>query len=737
MRVAWLLLAASLRQTWKRLALIAGAIAIGVALLLSFTAAFNALTRTSEHNGWQLAVAQQQEQREALAAPSAVDPLYVVLGVNSSATRWRDRDIRIVSFASGGPNSPRLGALATPEVGEYYVSPALARIIAQHPEDKIGQRFGTRQLGLVPDEYVATRDALLVLRGMSRAEAEAGSAARVSTLIPTGGTREFISALITRVLYLGIFILLFPVALLIVIATQLGSAQREQRYAALRLIGATRAQIVRIVSLESLAAAIVGIAVGALIALATRPLLTGFRFGGERFWPHDIAVPPLHALIIVAGTILLTLLANWWAIRQVQLSPLGVARRQRTLPPPRWWRAVPLLLGVGIVGYARLTTAKDLASSAAVLLVFAGIVLTSIGLVVSGPWLTQRLARIVGRRTSRPVILLGTRHIEVHARQVFRSVSGVVLALYAGSFYLTAVSGLDDYNASVATTGYAQLNPGYGLVIGDRLPDTFVEGLKARPFVREVTPVEQIAGAITVMPCELVASASSMTCPPGARLLGVNLGADTTAPRYYGQTRGEIADQLIRQLHADPRSAATPVVRYLVHFDDTALDQLRSFIAIETAPLLTSNSYLLSRSDSRPLVPSTTIRDLAGLAYAGIVVTMLLAVVSLAVSTVGGLLERRDSLITLRLGGMDLGQLKRLVLLESLIPLVLTSLIAAGAGVGIGYAFMDMVSSSLDAKLSPLYLVVVAGSLGAATVTIYLILPIIRSITSTEAKRME
>ncbi len=42
---------------------------------------------------------------------------------------------------------------------------------------------------------------------------------------------------------LGGTILLFPIVMFISVSTQLGSAQREQRYAALRLIGATRKQV--------------------------------------------------------------------------------------------------------------------------------------------------------------------------------------------------------------------------------------------------------------------------------------------------------------------------------------------------------------------------------------------------------------------------------------------------------------------------------------------------------------
>lgn len=742
MHVAWILLMASLRQTWKRLVLIAGAIAMGVAMLTSFTAAFNALTHKSNHNGWQLAVAQQQKQanQKTLVAPAGVDPLYVILSTkhNLGLNRWRDRDIQTASLYSGGPKSPQLGTLPTPKDGEYYVSPALEQIMREHPADNIGQRFGAKQIGIIPSQYVATRDTLLVIRGMSQAEVKASSAQPAYTFTPTSGAHKFVSDLVTNILYLGTFILLFPIVLLISIATQLGSAQREQRYAALRLIGATRSQIMKVISLESMAAAIVGIVLGILAYLVARPFLTEFRFGGERFWPEDITVIPVQYLIIVTGTMLLTLLANWWGMRHVQFSPLGVARRQKIFQSPRWWRILPLLIGLGIVGYARLTTDNDSASSATILIVLIGVMLISIGLVVIGPWLTQRLAQIVGRRTKRPVTLLATRYIEVHAPQVFRSVSGVVLALFAGSFYLTTVSGIEDYSGRVImSNGYSQLKPGRALIMSDRFQSNSADKLKAKPFVHDVATVEQIAGAVTVIPCEAAVTYTTITCPPGARLVGVNLSASTTDPRYYGQTRADIARQLIEQLHADPTSAATPVVQYLVHFDSSALDRLRSFVAVETAPLLMSNSYVASGIDTQNPVPNTIISDLAGLAYAGILVTMLVAIVSLAVSTVGGILERRRSLTTLRLGGMEPGQLKRLVLVESLIPLVVTSLVAAGVGVGVGYEFMEMVSGSLDAKLSPMYLTVVAGSLVAATIVIYLTLPMIQRITSMEANRTE
>ncbi|QIU86704.1 FtsX-like permease family protein [Trueperella pyogenes] len=72
--------------------------------------------------------------------------------------------------------------------------------------------------------------------------------------------------------------MLFPVVILISIAAKLGSVQREQRYAALRLVGATNKQILSIVTFESLVAAVVGYALGALAYLATSaPLRHLFR----------------------------------------------------------------------------------------------------------------------------------------------------------------------------------------------------------------------------------------------------------------------------------------------------------------------------------------------------------------------------------------------------------------------------------------------------------------------------
>lgn len=157
-----------------------------------------------------------------------------------------------------------------------------------NPEDNIGSRFGGKQIGIIPEALSTSPDSLEAIRGMSEQEANSG---RVFSIYKFSSSTEAVSRYsgsVGVILIFGASILLFPIVMFISIATQLGSAQREKRYAA-RLIGATRKQVSRIIAVESLSAAVVGIVVGSLAYLAVLPLMSQFEFNGVRFWqkrPH-------------------------------------------------------------------------------------------------------------------------------------------------------------------------------------------------------------------------------------------------------------------------------------------------------------------------------------------------------------------------------------------------------------------------------------------------------------------
>lgn len=74
-------------------------------------------------------------------------------------------------------------------------------------------------------------------------------------------------------------ILLFPIVMFVAVATQLGGVQREKHYAALRLIGATKKQVTRVILLESLIASIVGVVIGLVAFWLFQAPLQNFEMG--------------------------------------------------------------------------------------------------------------------------------------------------------------------------------------------------------------------------------------------------------------------------------------------------------------------------------------------------------------------------------------------------------------------------------------------------------------------------
>ena len=440
MGIGWLLFAKSVSQNWRRLALVTVAVALGVTMLLTFAAALNGLNARNSHNDW------RTQLFTSRAEDPGVAPLIASTWVPGNLNKWQNDTIWITSLYATGENSPKLTGIATPKPGEYYVSVALDTVIREHPESNLGKRFGEKQIGVLSDTYTTSPDSLDVIRGMTKLESESTidgtTYPHIYALSPGAKAANRYSGPITYLMFLGIVILLFPVLLFISIAVQLGSAQREQRYAAIRLVGATRSQVTRIIAVESLIAAIAGIGLGSLSYFLARLWLLDFRFDGLRFWPGDLMVRPEQYLLVAVGTLIMALVANWWGMRHVQTSPLGVARRQRVEKQPRWWRVVPLAAGIGLFMATYLTAKKDQDSTQTLLLVLGSVILIMFGFVLAGPWLTKVLSRIAAKRARRAHVLLATKRIAAQPKQVFRSVSGVVIALFAGSFFLTAYAAI-------------------------------------------------------------------------------------------------------------------------------------------------------------------------------------------------------------------------------------------------------------------------------------------------------
>lgn len=742
MSVSWMLLQKSGRQSFARLGLTTAAVALGIVLVCCFTAGINGLMRRAGGSAISLA-AHQASRKEASQQPiDGIEPLRISNVVRlGNASKWRGQYIQAYSMY-GTAKSPQFAKLKTPQAGEYYLSKALADAVAQHPEDDILARFGsnTKYLGVLPSEYVSGPDALMMVRGASADEVAASDAtakargqasyfANVYRTDANGLTSNVgLDPISITVLGVGGTILLFPIVIFVSVATQLGAAQREKRYAALRLIGATKRQVARILMLESLLASVVGVIIGLGAFWLLQAPLQNFKMDGMRFNPGDLALTATQYALIIGLTLGLTVFVNWRRMRRAQISPLGVSRSVEKVKKLRGWR--PLVPATGIVIFAWLSSKPGLdwltanrESVMPMLLLMATLLLVMFGLVLAGGWLTNKLSLLAARWANSASMLIAGKRTAVHSRTVFRGVSGVVLALFAGSFYLTATSGIENLNVqAIKDNGYSQLKHGTAAVIGRSLPSDMAKQLKQQSYITSVATIYPREDGSAIR-CQDLAIYTEHTCPSNAR------------PDQFALLNFDAPVVKNVSLMAD-NIDTSGAKEYLVTVkSDNDLEKLRSMVVMRANQY--DLTYVVGGTDSKKPHINPTIREFADLAYVGIGVTLFVAVASLIVSTIGGLMERRRSLYTLRLGGMRLAQLKRLVMVESVAPLLITSILSCGIGVWTGVVFTKMFSTTLKPVLTPTYFVIVGLGLLAAIIGIYLILPMVDKLTRAEANQTE
>ena len=157
MSVSWMLLKKSGRQSVVRLGLTAAAVALGIMLVCYFVAGTNGLLGRSNRVVIGSIAADASNNTDSQKPIKGVDPLKAMAWQPGNTSKWRDQSISVYSMY-GTDKSPQFAKMKTPRPGEYYMSRALAELVADYPEDNILARFGknTKYLGLIPDEYVET-----------------------------------------------------------------------------------------------------------------------------------------------------------------------------------------------------------------------------------------------------------------------------------------------------------------------------------------------------------------------------------------------------------------------------------------------------------------------------------------------------------------------------------------------------------------------------------------------------
>ncbi|KUL21724.1 FtsX-like permease family protein [Actinoplanes awajinensis] len=713
------------REAIVRLAVLAAAVAVGTGMLLVTLAGVNAVHAQNLRYSWL-----NSGVTSAATGPEAADPALWQIREDF----FRGDPIARVDVAISGPDGPVLpGRTALPAPGEYVVSPALDRLLRTHPADQLRDRFPGRQTGVLGHDALPSPDSLIAVVGGTREQVSripgATEVTRMVTVSPDDcrDCRAGIGADgIVLTLSVVAAALLFPLLIFIGTATRLSAARREQRFAAMRLIGATPRQITQFAAAESAAAAAAGALAGLAVFFAARVGLARVPFTGDPFFLDDLSLSLLDWLVVTLGVPLAAALAARIALRRVRISPLGVARRV-TPRPPRAWRVLPLLLALAELGY--LVGHRPLTRNGQVLGYLGGIFGVMIGLMIAGSWLTMAGSRLLARRAQRPATLIAGRRLADNPRAGFRAVSGLMLALFVTSTATGVITTI------VAERSGSPGAAGHDLVSVLMLPEfegtppgeiRLPSGLPAH--LIRVNPdggpeTQHLPGLITCADLATIPDAGA--CPPGAQVAEV----------WPGLSGNPAEDPAWPASTWTPAQLATlKVINVVVPTDGTPA-------AIEHARTVLNTTFPYGR------LPATDadyrhdwtrqLPQFQRLADVAIISSLVIAGCSLAVSVTGGLTERRRPFAMLRLTGVRLSELRRVVVLESAVPLLAVSVVAVGTGFLAAHFFLR---SQMEYELHPpgtsYYVIVVAGLLAAIGV-IASTMPLLNRMTGPAAARNE
>ncbi|HEY6280149.1 MAG TPA: FtsX-like permease family protein [Streptosporangiaceae bacterium] len=732
------------REAAVRLAVTAAAVALGVGMLLITLAGINAIKAQDARGAWLISTG-TPASGPAGPGGSGRDPLVWLSRTDTFAGRVIER----VDVAATGPNSPvPPGIPRLPGPGQFYASPALSRLLRTTPSAELGDRFPGHQAGTIGPSALPSPDSLVIVLGHTTRQLAGAPGSEQVRSITTAGTAAVLAGAggsagtLEIILAVAAVALLFPVLTFISTATRLAAARREQRFAAMRLAGATPRQVSLVSSVEASVAAVAGVAAGFGLFFLLRPVVARIPLTGETFFPGDLSLSLADILLGAVGVPVLAAVVARIALRRVQISPLGVSRRV-TRTPPRAWRVIPLLAGIGELAYFAAAGHPGSAQGQTDAF-FPGFLLLIVGLMVAGPWLTMAGSRALSGRARHPAALIAGRRLADNPRAAFRAVSGLILALFVAS----VATGI------IVTLVADQGAPAGGAQAADLLVDQFIGGptasgrpaLSAAPVpagvlarlraihgVRGVAVIYADLGAANpdtglVSCAQLPGTPALGRCPAGARVAAVTPDFTDTRP-------ASMIGHVWPSAAVPPgRLGSLPGRVVVVATNGSAPATERARTVMETAfPYLSSALTVGERAAEANAQITQWQRD----ADAVILASLLIAGCSLAVSVAAGLTDRKRPFSLLRLTGVPLRMLRRVVTLESAVPLLAASAIAVGTGLlGADLFLQSQFSVPLRSPGAAYYLSVLGGlviSFGIIAAT----LPLLQRITGPETARNE
>ena len=735
------------REAALRVFVTAVAVALGVGLLLAALAGVNGLKAQTDRGAW------LDTSAQASRPTSTSGRLWWMSGLDQFGNQAIDQ----VNVAAAGPDAPVPPGIAhLPGPGEYLASPALSALLKSEPANELRDRYQGHQIGTIGAAALPSPNSLIIVVGhTARQLSQAPGAVEVGAIqrtpascyacqnsVGSGPVLQFILAG-------GAVALLLPVLILIATASRLSAARREERFAAMRLVGATPRQVSVVSAVEAVVAAVAGVAAGFALFFAFRPLLYHVPFTGAPLAAGDLSLHSTDVVLAVIGVPVAAVVSARLALRRVQISPLGVQRRASSRPP-RIVRIIPLLAGIAVLAYFD-AAGKPAAIGGQLLELLAGFVLLVVGLVLAGPWFTTAGARLMANRASRPSTLIASRRLLDNPKAAFRFISGLVIALFVGSAAIGALSSIAGASSSGGgSAGRDTLaDPFCSFSTSDcptsaqvpSVPGRVLAGLRATPGVRSVTLVHQgpsqaplrnqSGQSFGVVACDQLARTPAIgKCAPGetvasvgyflSHLLGHNSHASSTV--------WPSADLSVAS------AARLPVDAVVVATDGSPGSLERARTTLERDFLFQGTPVAVDAFDPSTARLLTMIQDMTDVI---IVASLVIAACSLAVNIAAGLGERKRPFSLLRLTGVPTGLLHRVVALESALPLFLVAAVSIVVGLVSAALYLHSQVGIAFSVPGVTYWATVAAGLAASLAIIASTFPLLNRITGPEVARNE
>jgi hypothetical protein len=521
-----------------------------------------------------------------------------------------------------------------------------------------------------------------------------------------------------------------------------------------------------IASVDAVVTASAGVAIGVLAFLAIRPLLESISFSGVRFFGYTVTPTLWGYLAMVVLVPLLAALSSLVSLRRVWITPLGVSRRT-TPRPPGWWRVLPIFAGIPLF-IAPVVSNPGNPDPAPV---FFGLFLIMAGLVLGGSWLTMQISRVLARMARGPSTLLAARRLSDNPKGAFRTSAGLVLAVFAGSLVACVVPA---FNAAQSHGAAAQLSNVLKVPLGNG-PDA--DGLDPKTGGRLVSSLDSQTG-VTAVPIyaipgfgssKSVVSCSDIralpalgSCAPGVAAVQATIGEliSTDNPIYFNTNLPAVSRSSRR---ATESLSGLDVTALLVKTDNPdTLERVRTYLTDFEAKSNGRSATSFKRGGDPTawqmgalepetfgevtLIRTNDDKNVERVVLAIVALTLIVAGCSLAVSVAGSMLDRKRPFTLLRLAGTPLKTLTRVLLLESIVPLVGATVVAAGVAIAIAEpplralfaANLGQQQNFASAAHPDLgYYVTMLGGLALSALVVLAAMPLLNRITRPENARFE